>query len=195
MVIVLVAGFGAFLDVTDNPSARLATSLDGRTATLPDGRTLRVVGRDMPVSYARGPDLVAAQARQIGAAAVLGIGVARGRAAPMLETTGRRTLEPSLADVDGVRLADLGALQAGPEVVTTTWPVAPFVAGSGFGTSDDAGSYVCNAWLWRTTQLLPDRPVGFLHIPDGGADAEALLRGIVASLGVKSGSAGKPDRP
>ena len=188
MMIVLVAGFGAFLDVTDNPSARLATALDGRTAVLPDGRTLRVVGRDMPVSYRRAPDLVAAQARAIGATAVLGIGVARGRSGPMLETTGRRALDPTHADVDGVHLSDLSVLQSGPDVVATSWPVAPFVAASGFGTSEDAGSYVCNAWLWRTTQLLSDRPVGFLHIPDAGADADALMRGIVASVGASQGA-------
>ena len=50
-------------------------------------------------------------------------------------------------------------------------------AALGVTISDDAGAYVCNAWLYGVlggTTL----PAAFLHLPDQGMDPDALLRGI-----------------
>jgi pyrrolidone-carboxylate peptidase len=47
--------------------------------------------------------------------------------------------------------------------------------------SDDAGRYVCNAWLHRVASAL-DVPVGFVHVPAEGIAAERLLDGISALI-------------
>jgi pyroglutamyl-peptidase len=161
---ILVVGFGPFLDVGDNPAARLARAVDGRTS---DG--FRVVGREMPVSYRRAPELTAAWAREAGAAAVLGVGVARGRAVPMVERRARGECD-GVPDVDG----ELVAL-AGDRVS----PVADELARAlGVAVSDDAGRYVCNAWLHRVLDLLPDRPVAFLHVTHDGFDPARLCAAL-----------------
>jgi tRNA nucleotidyltransferase (CCA-adding enzyme) len=153
----------------------------------------RVVGRVMPVSYARAPELTEAWARELGAELLLGVGVARGRGTPELERLGRRAVDPALADVDGAQLADLGQLAGeGPALRWSTLPETPFCAASGAIPSRDAGSYVCNAWLWQTLGRLPRASgvsVGFLHVPDAGMAPEALLAGLRA---VREASAGAP---
>lgn len=167
MPVVLVAGFGPFLEVVDNPAARLAREVDGR-----HGGGVRLVGRVMPVSYARGPSACLAWAAELGADAIVGIGVARGRELPLLERLGRRDADRALADVDGEALADLG----GPEVVELAG-VEALAEALGVGVSEDAGRYVCNAWIHRVGRAFAG-PVAFLHVPDEGFDVERLVEGL-----------------
>ena len=192
---VLVLGFGPFLDVSDNPAAALARALDGRVLTLRSGGRVQVVGREMPVSHVRAPALAETLAREIGAELVLGVGVARGRSAAALERRGVRApsrADPPPPDVDGVVVTDLGALAgdaAAHAVRYATLPEVPFCAASGVGTSEDAGSYVCNGWLWATLGRLRDRPVGFLHIPDVPDPLDGpVLAGLRAVLDAREGA-------
>lgn len=184
MATVLVVGFGPFLDVVDNPAAALARAVDGRAL----GGDDRVVGRAMDVSYRRAPAQVQAWVEELGADLVLGVGVARGRSVAMLERVAVRAGDASSADVDGDHLGDLGPLVDGGDArVRATFPEAPFLAATGLATSEDAGRYVCNAWLWTCAQRLAGVPVGFLHVPDVGLDAEVLVRGLVAVCAARRG--------
>lgn len=176
---ILVAGFGPFLEVTDNPAARLAAGVDGSVLRGDDG-PIRVVGRTMPVSYAEAPLRCARWREELDAVAVLGVGVARGRAEAQVERRGLRRVDPIHADVDGVCLADLDP--DGPDAVAASGPVEALAAALGISLSDDAGAYVCNAWLYRTVRLLPGVPVAFLHVPPDGMAPERLIRALPAML-------------
>lgn len=165
---VLVLGFGPFAGVNENPSARLALEVDG--ALIPGAR---VIGEVMRVSWSDAPALTRRRAAELGADLVLGIGVARGRALPLMERYGRRIVSPELPDVDGERRAVLD--EEGPDELVSDL-AAPWAEALGFGESDDAGRYVCNAWLWHALQ--DDLPAAFLHVPMEGVPAEQLLNGI-----------------
>lgn len=175
---VLVTGFGAFPGVPVNPTASLAQAVDGRVV---GGRVVR--GLVLPVSYARGPALTVSTARELGAQLVVGLGVAVGRLRPDVERIGRRCLGGS-PDVDG--RSDAGLL--GPDEVRATLDVQCLADALDAGLSDDAGTYVCNAWLYQVTAQL-DVPVGFVHVPADGMAPERLLRGLEALLRVGGPSA------
>lgn len=182
----LVTGFGPFLDVTDNPSGALARAVDGAVlpglspAVLPgfEDTVVRVVGRELPVSYARGPSEAVRLAWELGAIAVIGTGVAVSRPRVSVERFGRRLCGTG-ADVDGVVLASL-APAAAPDVVPSTWDVDALCAALDAEPSDDAGGYVCNAWLYRVSGALPGVPVTFVHLPADGLSPERLLRALSA---------------
>lgn len=171
--VVLVTGFGPFLDIADNPAACLARAVDARRAG-----DAWVVGRVLPVSYEAGPALTRAWAESLDAVAIIGLGIARGRTAVCVERTGRRRADPVLFDTDGACLSDLEP--GGPDSVTATLDAEAFAATLGAEVSDDAGAYVCNAWLYRVVRALPRCPVLFVHLPPAGLDPDSLLGAIRA---------------
>lgn len=166
---VLVVGFGPFMDVTDNPAARLARAVDGAQVG-----PYTVVGRVMPVSYRRAPEDVAALIEALSPVMVIGIGVARGRAVPMVERFGHRHASPNLLDVDREALTDLEP--GGPERVESAL-AGPLAAALELAISEDAGDYVCNAWIYRVCRAT-SLPTAFIHVPDAGLDPARLLRGL-----------------
>lgn len=168
---ILVTGFGPFLDVADNPTAALAASLHGRRVA---GETIH--GMVLPVAYDRGPMLAVAAAKRHDARLVLGFGVARGRKRVSIERLAVRACDPAHPDADGDRREWIGE---GPERVYATIDVPRLARLLRAEESDDAGRYVCNAWLWHVARALPDRPVGFVHVPPAGIDPER----VVAALG------------
>ena len=172
----LVIGFGPFLDVTDNPARRVALALDGWEGP----RGLRVVGAEMPVSYARAPAVTLGLAEATGAVAVVGVGVARGRTQVCVERRATRALVPSLTDVDGVALDALDL--EGPAELWSDAPVEQVAASLGGLVSEDAGGYVCNAWLYSVTlaSAAARRPVLFLHLPDEGVAIERVQAALTA---------------
>jgi pyroglutamyl-peptidase len=166
---VLLTGFGPFPGVPENPSAALVRAVDGRRVR---GVVLR--GLVLPVSYARGPALALAVARTTGAAAVIGFGVSARATGLEVERRAVRAARPDLADVDGHALTDLGP---GPDTTPATLDADALARALGAVRSDDAGRYVCNAWLYRVSRALPV-PVGFVHVPADGADPDELLDGL-----------------
>ena len=155
---ILVVGFGPFVDVAENPAAALARSVDGLR-----GPGVEVVGRELPVSYARAPELTRTWAAELSADLVLGIGVASRRTRPEVERVGRRRAGDQRPDADGERPAELAP--DGPDELAS--PQADAVAKAlRVETSDDAGRYVCNAWLYRS--LRNGLRAAFLHVPPAG---------------------------
>ncbi|MCO4746178.1 MAG: hypothetical protein KC912_15380 [Proteobacteria bacterium] len=170
----LVTGFGPFLEVIDNPSAALVRQLDGLRA---GPWTLH--GRVLDVSYARGPEQAVREAARLEAAWVVGFGVSR-RGGLRVERTGQAHVGDS-ADVDG----QCPAVLHGPSSVRATLDATALAGALGCGISDDAGAYVCNAWLHQVTQRV-GVPAVFVHIPPEGVDAErvrAALALLPLSLG------------
>jgi pyroglutamyl-peptidase len=164
----LITGFGPFLDVQDNPSARLAAAVDG--AALSCGA--RLVSVRLPVSYSRAADELLRAADRLKPLFILGIGVARGRTEPFVELRARP--EADGTDVDGRcpdRLDDLdGSVDMGPfgRELAAALPVR---------TSEDAGIYVCNAWM-RAAATRQTAPAAFLHIPADGIDPARLVAAL-----------------
>jgi pyroglutamyl-peptidase len=170
----LVIGFGAFGEVIDNPARRLALGVDGLAFD-----DLQIIGREMPVSYRRCLDETAAQIEAVRPDLLLGVGVARGRGAAMVEGRGLLRLDPLLADVDGERR---GAVSAeGPLEIAASAGSLALAEAMGLVVSLDAGSYVCNAWLYEAARRFgTELPVAFLHIPDQGLPVSTLCSGLGA---------------
>ncbi|MCB9744865.1 MAG: hypothetical protein H6741_04055 [Alphaproteobacteria bacterium] len=173
---ILVTGFGPFPGVPRNPTTQLVRALHGARVA---GET--ITGEVLPVSYARAPARTLALARANPTRLVLGLGVATSRTAPEVELRGRRVPAPSAQDVDAS--AD-PALPEGPTFVPASLDARALAEGLGCGLSEDAGAYVCNAWLYSVTQGLPGVPVGFLHVPAAGLEPARLLQGLRSLLGV-----------
>jgi pyroglutamyl-peptidase len=173
---VLVVGFGPFGEVRENPASALARAVDGY-----ESHGIRLIGREIPVEYAAGPAQTVALVRELQPVAVVGIGVATGRPAAQWERWGRRQGDPRVSDNASLFLGDLEP--GGPDLVQSTAPIEALAAASDLGISEDAGGYVCNAWLYRSLRSLAPLPVAFLHIPAGGLPPSALLKSLIAVWG------------
>ncbi|MEZ4235697.1 MAG: hypothetical protein R3F59_05945 [Myxococcota bacterium] len=169
--VVLVTGFGPFPGTPRNPTARTARAVDGALVL---GH--RVRGLVLPVSFQRGPDAAIEAARTLSARLVVGLGVANARTAVCVERVGVRVPAGS-ADVDG----RTDSLLDGPDEVRATLDTACLATALGATLSDDAGRYVCNAWLYRVAHAL-EVPVGFVHVPAAGIEPRRVLEGVTALL-------------
>lgn len=168
MSTLLLMGFGPFGDVLDNPAARLVRAVDG--ARVPAGLVRGVV---MDVSYARCVAQTEAALAQWQPTLLLGVGVAVGRVEPQLESVAYNDVTKGIFDVDGASPDTLEP--EGPALRRSTW-FAGNAASHGIGRSDDAGRYVCNAWLYRCLGLTAGRiPTAFLHLPAEGLAPARLL--------------------
>jgi pyroglutamyl-peptidase len=172
---VLVTGFGPFLDVTDNPSGRAARAVDG---VVLDG--VAIHGMELPVRFLDGPARAIAAARELGATAVIGLGVDRRTRSVDVET--RAYNLGAGPDVDGRTVPVLEP--GGPQLVHSNLDAVAFAAALGGRVDDDAGRYVCNAWLYLVARaLLPATDVVFVHIPAEGIDPARLVAAIGALYG------------
>ncbi|MFT5051866.1 MAG: pyroglutamyl-peptidase [Chlamydiales bacterium] len=160
---VLMTGFGAFEQVAENPSGRLACQLDGQA--LAHGR---VVGALIPVSFERGPRELEALVERVQPALILATGVHPG-AGFRLERGAQCGLTPGRPDADGVDAESLGERTA--ERMGTRFDLGPLetilAAAGPVETSDDAGGYVCEC-VYRRALEIGDRdriPSLFLHLP------------------------------
>ncbi len=174
---VLVLGFGPFGSYATNPATLLALAVDGAKV----GRGVPVWGRQMPVSYRRCVEVTAAAIAELRPRVVLGVGVAP-RAAPMFERKGR-ALFGEKVDIDG-RYPDWRVQET--QVRFSTLPIDRMAHATGWQVSDDCGQYVCNGWLFATLGMAPPSVLlGFLHVPERGANPTLALRALeVATDGV-----------
>ncbi len=173
---VLVTGFGAFPGMAHNPTLDLVRALDGRELN-----GVRFVAAELPVSYRRGPEVALASIQAHRADAVLGFGVAKRITEPRVETRGRWVPE-GLVDIEGQTATLLDGDLADAELcVPATWPAGPLAEALGVPTSDDAGTYVCNAWLYQLAAKAKV-PVGFVHVPESGADPDAMAESVAKAL-------------
>ena len=166
----LVAGFGPFGEVRDNPSARLARSINGSKV-----QGVHIIGMEMPVSYRRSVRCCIDWVKELDVDVLIGVGVAVSRDVVTVERTGVRPGDVVEADVDG--LVTIESIQDAPAKVHATIDVDQLALHLDAVVGDDAGRYVCNAWLYQAVQEI-DRKVGFLHIPPEGLDVQRLLHAV-----------------
>lgn len=149
----LVTGFGPFMEVTENPSAIIAASID---------RPHRV----LEVSYRVAEEFVFGLDEDSFDRLVL-LGVASGR--------DRISLETLAHNLHGDALDVRQAARAGP-IVETAPPILAstlftedrlptLVAGEpGLQVSRDAGRYLCNFAYFLALRAFPAKRVGFIHV-------------------------------
>lgn len=161
---VLVTGFGSFPGVSENPTESLALELDGQRIGEHE-----IWGVVLPVSYDRGPAQAIRLARELRADLVIGFGVAVTREQVCVERRAVHVAEGE-RDNDG----QIAAMTPGPFEVLSTLDAEGLALVLGGSVSEDAGRYVCNAWLYKVADAL-DVPVGFVHIPASGVTAAEVL--------------------
>ena len=167
---VVVAGFGSFDNVVNNPSSAIAVGLDGCVFG-----AIQVVGREMPVSYARSIDVCEMWVQSTQAVGLIGIGVAMDRTEITIERRGVRPIPDAREDVDGRR--PQMEESPGPPEIFASLDVDRLAHAVGGHVGDDAGKYVCNAWLYQALLRL-EIPVAFIHVPPMGLDSGKLLTAI-----------------
>ncbi len=174
---VLVAGFGPFDGVIDNPSAAIAEALDGCVFG-----GVNVVGREMPVSHRRSIEVCALAHADANAVAILGIGVALSRTTVTVEGWATRPEACGREDIDGHEAPVLTS--AGPQRLRSTVDASQLARLLDADLGDDAGDYVCNSWLYQAVTAF-EVPVGFIHIPPIGLDPAKLLRALGQMWGIE----------
>ena len=164
---ILLTGYGPFGDVQDNPSARLVRAVHGLSAA---GHRLHALV--LPVSWAHGPAAVVSAARALKPALILGFGVATTRTEVRVEALGTGVRDG--ADADGK-----AAPASDASIVSATVDVAAFAAALSAGVSQDAGKFLCNAWIAEVTPNVTC-PAVFVHVPPEGMAPDRLLRALDA---------------
>jgi pyroglutamyl-peptidase len=173
---VLVTGFEPFGGYASNPSADIARALDGRRiAGVP------VVGRVLPVDMARLDGALATALRGITPAAVILLGLAPGEAVIRLERVALNLADFSIPDNAGIRARDLAIDARAGAALWSRLPLRAIAAellaaGIPARLSETAGTYLCNAVMYRALARLPARVrCGFIHLPLSPAEVAAQL--------------------
>ena len=167
--IALVTGFEPFGGYAINPSAEIAKALDG--ATIADSR---IVGRVLPVDLAR----LDGRLEKILAdlehppVAVIALGLAAGEPVVRLERVAVNLADFEIADNAGRTASDRELTPGGPAARNTRLPLdaiqwALLDAGIPARFSNSAGTYLCNAAMYRLLETLPARVRRYLQMLDG----------------------------
>lgn len=178
--VVLVTGFEPFGAHGTNPSAALATALDG-------ARWGGLAARSaiLPVHHTEACARVRSLLHDLEPAAVLHLGLAEGRARLALERVALNVMDFSIPDNAGAIVSDAPCVAGGPAAYASTLPLRPLLAaltaaGIPAYLSNTAGTYLCNQTLYTTLHEIASRGLatraGFLHLP--------LVPAMVAAAGV-----------
>lgn len=182
MSVVLVTGFGPFLDVEVNASGIVARAVAARG--IPG---VYVHAEVLPTAFGAARVLVKELVERRAPVAIVALGVSRD---PFVRIERRAVGRVSSASPDsaGEVWADrtLGAdLCAHPSI--DRWIVDAQAIDPQIAVSDDAGGYVCNATYHAVLAAADHVPAAFVHIPraydDPAIDARvAVVRALVASM-------------
>lgn len=160
----VVTGFGPFPGHDDNPTGRLVHDL-----AVPG----EVVTAALPVSWADTPRVLAELVTSHRPHALIGFGIA-GTGPLRVETVGHDAAD-GRPDADG-RTVPVGApvLGGGPRRRATGFDGGALAAAiseevAPTEVSEDAGRYLCNAWLVHA--LATTERAVFVHLPAGSDDA------------------------
>lgn len=188
----LLTYFGPFPGVPVNPTVALA---EGAVRALNTARPdLRVVARELPVSYDGSSAALRAALQEVQPDALISLGVAVGRDVVSLEQVAINLDSAGIEDNDGDRRCDEPIVPDGREAYFSSLPVrASFerlrAAGEPVEISYTAGTYVCNHVFYEGQRISRDLglsiPAGFVHVPAICADGEEDADGEEATEGVE----------
>lgn len=188
----LLTYFGPFPGVPVNPTVALA---EGAVRALNTARPdLRVVARELPVSYDGSSTALRTALQDVQPDALISLGVAVGRDVVSLEQVAINLDSAGIEDNDGDRRCDEPIVPDGREAYFSSLPVrASFerlhAAGEPVEISYTAGTYVCNHVFYEGQRISRDLglsiPAGFVHVPAICADGEEDADGEEATEGVE----------
>lgn len=172
----LVTGFEPFDGYGSNPSAEIARRLDSRRiAGVP------VVGRVLPVDMAALDRGLAAALRDVDPVVVILLGLAPGEAVIRLERVALNLADFDIPDNAGARMVDEPLDRRAGAALWSRLPLRAIHAkllSSGIPArlSETAGTYLCNAAMYRALSVVPRRvPCGFIHLPLSPDEVAARL--------------------
>lgn len=188
----LLTYFGPFPGVPVNPTVALA---EGAVRALNTARPdLRVVARELPVSYDGSSTALRAALQEVQPDALISLGVAVGRDVVSLEQVAINLDSAGIEDNDGDRRCDEPIVPDGREAYFSSLPVrASFerlrAAGEPVEISYTAGTYVCNHVFYEGQRISRELglsiPAGFVHVPAICADGEEDADGEETTKGVE----------
>ena len=188
----LLTYFGPFPGVPVNPTVALA---EGAVRALNTARPdLRVVARELPVSYDGSSAALRAALQEVQPDALISLGVAVGRDVVSLEQVAINLDSAGIEDNDGDRRCDEPIAPDGQEAYFSSLPVRASyerlrAAGEPVEISYTAGTYVCNHVFYEGQRISRELglsiPAGFVHVPAICADGEEDADGEEATEGVE----------
>ena len=180
----LLTYFGPFPGVPVNPTVALA---EGAVRALNTARPdLRVVARELPVSYDGSSAALRAALQEVQPDALISLGVAVGRDVVSLEQVAINLDSAGIEDNDGDRRRDEPIVPDGREAYFSSLPVRASyerlrAAGEPVEISYTAGTYVCNHVFYEGQRISRELglsiPAGFVHVPATCADGEEATEG------------------
>jgi pyroglutamyl-peptidase len=165
----LLAGFEPYGGRSVNPSARLASSLDGERVG-----DLVVAGRVLPVALAGLGRRVEELLDETRPALVIALGLWPGEAMIRLERYAMNLADFAIPDNRDARHEDMPVSRDGAVALAASLPLRAIehdllAAGIPAQLSTTAGTYLCNATLYHFLAALARRgtaiPCGFIHLP------------------------------
>jgi pyroglutamyl-peptidase len=174
---VLVTGFGAYAEESQNPSGLIAERLDGHV-----GEGVQIHGRVLAVGTNLVEPALAAAIEEVAPDVVVITGVTPGRAAPAVERVAINVRDFPIVDVEGHMPIDEPVAADGPPAYFSTLPTKAILArwredGIPGYLSNTAGTYVCNQTFYLARHLTRSTTIraGLVHIPSSTANAVASL--------------------
>lgn len=162
----LVTGFEPYGGMNLNPSAEIVRRLDGtKIAGMP------VVGRLLPVDLAKLDAALRAALSGLDPVAVILLGLAPGETCIRLERVALNLADFPIADNAGTKARDQPLDRREDAALWSRLPLRAIevrLLGMGIPArlSESAGTYLCNASMYRALSWLPRRvPCGFIHLP------------------------------
>ena len=186
---VLVTGFEPFGGHAVNSTAAIVRALEGRTIA---GALVRTAV--LPVDLARLDAAIAASLEGPPPDLVLNLGLASGEPVFRLERVALNLADFAIADNSGASPRGQKLDPHGPAARVSRLPLdavldALLAAGIPARFSESAGTYLCNAAMYRFLALLPASvPCGFVHLP-------LLPEQAAASLAARGGRMGETGLP
>ena len=168
---ILLTGFGPFPGVGNNATAHLIPRLTEAAR----GKFVNhdVVGEILPVEWARAPQALTRLLEGTKAVLALHFGVSHEATGFQLELIGRN-VRSAQQDAAGELPPSETVIDSGPALLVATLPAERIVArlarhGFPCRTSNNAGTYLCNALLYHSLAAARSLPnpflSGFVHIP------------------------------
>ncbi|SKY48414.1 pyrrolidone-carboxylate peptidase [Mycobacteroides abscessus subsp. bolletii] len=164
---VLITGFGAYAEETENPSGTIAWRLNGSRI---DGH--EICGVLLPVDTVAIHTALATAIKEKDPDIVVLTGVAPGRTAPTLERVAINVRDFPIPDIGGRTPIDEPVAAEGPVAYLNSLPIKAILQGwrdagiPGY-VSNTAGTYLCNQTAYLAHHLTRTRAtrVGFIHVP------------------------------
>lgn len=158
---VLITAFTPFGGSAENTSAKVLR-------LLPEGVSRLL----LPTSYKRSFEILRAELCEREYSAVVLTGEAS-RSKITVERVAINVADASLPDNDGAVFTDAPLEEGGPAACFATLPIKKMAEAGGADVSNTAGTYVCNALMYRALRFTAGKtPCGFVHLPKGGDAAE-----------------------